>query len=110
MYRLSYRNFGTHEALVTNHSVEAAPNMAGIRWYEIRDPNGTPTLFQQGTYAPGATDGIHRWMGSIAMDKFGHMALGYSASNATTTSSPTFQRRTLEPTAQTTPAASEPAT
>ena len=27
------------------------------------------------------TDGIHRWMGSIAMDGQGNMALGYSASN-----------------------------
>ena len=83
--RLAYRNFGTHESLVTNQSVEAAANMAGIRWYEIRDPNGAPTIFQQGTYAPGVTDGIHRWMGSIAMDSAGNMALGYSASNATTT-------------------------
>jgi len=85
MWRLAYRNFGTHESLVTSQSVEAAPNMAGIRWYEVRDPNGTPTVFQQGTYAPGVGDGIHRWMGSIAMDNAGNMALGYSASNGTTT-------------------------
>jgi hypothetical protein len=85
MWRLAYRNFGTHEALVTNQAVEAAPNMAGIRWYEIRDPNGTPVIYQQGTYAPGITDGIHRWMGSIAMDQSGNMALGYSASDATST-------------------------
>jgi hypothetical protein len=71
--------------LVTNQSVEASTGMAGIRWYEIRDPNGTPTIYQQGTYAPGTSDGIHRWMGSIAMDATGNMALGYSASNATTT-------------------------
>jgi hypothetical protein len=83
IWRLAYRNFGSHESLVTNQSVEAAPNLAGTRWYEIRDPDGTPTIFQQGTYAPA--DGIHRWMGSIAMDSFGNMALGFSASNATTT-------------------------
>ncbi len=85
MWRLAYRNFGSHESLVTNQAVEAAANIAGIRWYEIRDPNGTPTIYQQGTYAPGTTDGIHRWMGSIAMDQTGNMALGYSASDATTT-------------------------
>jgi hypothetical protein len=84
MHRLAYRNFGTHESLVTNQSVEAGANVAGIRWYEIRDPNGTPTIYQQGTYAPGTGDGIHRWMGSIAMDASGDMALGYSASNAAT--------------------------
>ena len=83
IWRLAYRNFGTHEALVTNQSVEAATNMAGIRWYEIRDPNGSPFIYQQGTYAPGISDGIHRWMGSIAMDRDGNMALGYSASNGT---------------------------
>ena len=85
MHRLAYRNFGTHESLVTNQSVEAAAGIAGIRWWEIRDPNGTPVIHQEGTYAPGVTDGIHRWMGSIAMDEAGNMALGYSASDGTTT-------------------------
>jgi hypothetical protein len=84
MWRLAYRNFGSHEALVTNQSVEAAPSIAGVRWYEVRDPNGAAFIYQEGTYAPGVTDGIHRWMGSIAMDNAGNMALGYSASNATT--------------------------
>ena len=79
-FRLAYRNFKTYEALVTNQSVEAAPSVAGARWYEIRrDHNGSYSLYQQGTYAPG--DGVHRWMGSIAMDKQGNMALGYSVVN-----------------------------
>jgi hypothetical protein len=85
LFRLAYRNFGDHEAMVTNQSVSAGngPNgeVSGIRWWEIRDPNGTPVIFQEGTYAPGLTDGIHRWMGSIAMDNQGNIALGYSASN-----------------------------
>lgn len=84
LHRLAYRNFGTHEAMVTNQSVEAVANMAGIRWWEIRGMATTPVIHQEGTYAPGATDGIHRWMGSIAMDSSGNMALGYSASNGTT--------------------------
>jgi len=54
-----------------------------MRWYEIRTPGTTPTIFQQGTFAPGLTDGVHRWMGSIAMDRAGNMALGYSASDGT---------------------------
>src|SRR4029079_1860046 len=57
--------------------------VAGIRWYELRDPNGTPLNFQQGPYAPGLSDGMHRWMGSIAMNSLGDIALGYSASNDT---------------------------
>ena len=87
LFRLAYRNFGDHEALVTNQSVSAGtgPNgeVAGIRWYELRSPNSSPIIFQQGTYAPGLTDGIHRWMGSIAMNSLGDIALGFSASNGT---------------------------
>jgi hypothetical protein len=81
-FRLAYRNFKDYEALVTNQSVEAAPGVAGARWYEIRRTNGAYSLYQQGTYAPA--DGVHRWMGSIAQDKNGNMALGYSVVNATT--------------------------
>jgi hypothetical protein len=78
-HRLAYRNFGTYEALVTNQSVEAAPGVAGVRWYEIRRTNGVYTIYQQGTFAPG--DGVHRWMGSAAMDWQGNIALGYSVVN-----------------------------
>ncbi len=84
-WRLAYRNMGKHEALVTNQSVEAMPGVAGVRWYEIRrtgqKPNvaGTYSVHQQGTFAPG--DGVHRWMGSAAMDRNGNIALGYSVVN-----------------------------
>src|ERR1041385_1854409 len=81
-YRLAYRNFGTYESFVTNQSVEATPGVAGVRWYEIRRVNGTYSVYQQGTYAPG--DGVHRWMGSAAMDKKGNLAIGYSVVNGTT--------------------------
>ena len=82
MFRLAYRNFGDHESLVVNHSVWAdGTDRAGVRWYEIRDPGGTPAIYQQGTYAPA--DGHYRWMGSIAMDHSGNMAMGYSVSSDT---------------------------
>jgi hypothetical protein len=80
-WRLAYRNFGRFESLVTNQSVEAAPEQAGVRWYEIRRTGGTYSVHQQGTYAPD--DGVHRWMGSIAMDRRGNMGLGYSVVNGT---------------------------
>ena len=85
LWRLAYRNFGSHESLVTNQAVEASATMSGIRWWEIRSPNSSPVIYQEGTYAPGLVDGIHRWMGSIAMDSAGNMALGYSASDGTST-------------------------
>jgi hypothetical protein len=80
MYRLAYRNFGDHEALVVNHSVATGTGNVGVRWYELRSPNGTPTVFQSATFAP---DPSYRWMGSIAMDQAGGIALGYSISSST---------------------------
>lgn len=80
-FRLAYRNFGSFETWVTNQSVQARPGVAGVRWYEIRRVGSQISLFQQGTYAPD--DGVNRWMGSIAMDKQGNLALGYSVSNGT---------------------------
>jgi uncharacterized repeat protein (TIGR01451 family) len=84
MYRLAYRNFGDHESLVVNHSVAVgatASSGGGVRWYEIQNPNGSPTVAQQSTFAPDAN---FRWMGSIAMDQIGDMALGYSVSSTST--------------------------
>ena len=82
MFRLAYRNFGDHESLVVNHSVDPGiPGIvAAVRWYEIRNPNATPTVFQQGTFSSKTTN---FWMGSIAMDKNGDIALGFSASSST---------------------------
>ncbi len=82
-FRLAYRNFGKYEALVTNQSVEAQPGLAGVRWYEMRRVNGAYSVYQQGTYSPN--DGVHRWMGSVAMDKNGNIALGYSVVDGATT-------------------------
>ncbi|MEV7027627.1 hypothetical protein AB0O00_36550, partial [Kitasatospora sp. NPDC093558] len=80
MFRLAYRNYGDHESLVVNHSVTAGSSV-GARWYEFRLSGGNPTVYQQGTYAPDAT---YRWMGSIAQDKAGNTALGYSQSSSST--------------------------
>jgi hypothetical protein len=74
-HRLAYRNFGGHESMVTNQSVEAQPGIAGVRWYEVRRVNGIYSVYQQGTYSP---DSVNRWMGSAAMDRDGNMAIGYS--------------------------------
>jgi len=80
MFHLGYRNFGDHESLVVSHSV-AAGAQGGSRWYEIRSPAGTPTVFQQGTYAPA--DGAWRWLGSISQDQAQDFALGFSLSSTT---------------------------
>lgn len=78
MFRLAYRHFADgHESLVATHSINTP---TAVRWYEIQNPGGTPVVFQQGTFAP---DSNYRWMGSIAMDQMGDIAVGYSVSSAT---------------------------
>jgi len=80
MARLSYRNpkSQNYDLLLVTHSVMSGTH-AGIRWYEIHNPAGTPTVYQQGTYSP---DSNFRWVGSMAMDKTGDIAVGYNVSSA----------------------------
>ena len=82
MYRAQYRNFGGYETIVMNHTVDATgTDRAGIRWYELRNTGGAGWgINQQSTFSPDAT---HRWMGSVAMNGSGDMAIGYSASSST---------------------------
>jgi hypothetical protein len=83
MYRLNYRNFGTYESLLVNHTVTPVTGStanAAVRWYEIRGPGSSPAVFQQGTFQ---NPSISYWMGSIAQDKLGDIALGYSATSTT---------------------------
>jgi hypothetical protein len=82
MFRLAYRNMGTYDTLVATHAVNAVTTgtQAAVRWYEVRNPaSTTPSIYQQGTYAPDATN---RWLSSIAMDKTGNIAMVYSASSS----------------------------
>jgi hypothetical protein len=68
-----------------NHVTTASGGQAGVRWYEFRAPVRTVAvsnvnLFQSGTFAP---DSNNRWLGSIAQDKMGDIALGYSVASTT---------------------------
>ncbi|MFQ5799374.1 MAG: choice-of-anchor D domain-containing protein, partial [Bacteroidota bacterium] len=95
MHRLAFRDFGTHMAMVANHTVDIGDfdDHAGIRWYELRNDGSGWSIFQQGTYAP---DSDHRWMGSIAMDADGNIALGYSVSGDHTFPSIRYTGRTSD--------------
>jgi len=82
--RLSYWNFGDHQTLLgvfpTNIDVATSGNTvnAGQRWFELRKTGtGDWSLYQEGTYQPGDSS-ENRFVGSIAMDQSGNMALGYS--------------------------------
>jgi len=99
MMQLKYRNFGTHESMVVNQTIDGQGNIpntlgivptneaAAVRWYELRTSSAGAndwSIYQQGTYMPQSlsaaseVDLQHRWMGSVAMDKFGNIALGYT--------------------------------
>ena len=82
MYRLAHFNErGTQHFLVT-HSVNNTTAVAA-RWYEFRAQGlGTTSL---SLYQSGQTpdDGEYRWMGSVAIDQSGDIAIGYSRSSAT---------------------------
>jgi len=82
MFRLAYRNFGTYDSVVVTHSVQIGSvhknGNTAVRWYEVRNPATANAVYQQGTFNPDTTS---RWMGSIAQDKQGNMAMGYSVSS-----------------------------
>jgi Carboxypeptidase regulatory-like domain len=80
MHRLQYRNFGSNESLVVNHTVDVGGNHAGVRYYQMKRnlPGGLFFVNEQASYAP---DSANRWMGSAAMDRGGNLAVGYSVSS-----------------------------
>ncbi len=104
MYRVAYRNIGTTAApvnsYVTNLTVNvsgvtpstAATYQAAIRWEELRrNSAGELSVFDQGTHAPdpvNASTGRNRWMGSIAQDNQGNLAVGFSRSGRNATDFP----------------------
>jgi hypothetical protein len=92
MWRLQFRDFGSYEALVTNHTINNGHAVAAVRWYELRRPSGGGawSIFQQGTHSP---DNTSRWMGSAALNKAGTLALGYSVSSSSTFPSIRFASR-----------------
>jgi len=83
LYRLAYRNFGDHQTWLVTHDVTTASGQVAERWYEFRasETSTTPTVHQSGTFAGPPGDTMFRWMGSVAMDKAGDIALGYSISD-----------------------------
>src|SRR5438874_3177297 len=86
MHRLAYRNNGTQASpqeslIVSGPSDSTDSNHGSVEWFEFRNAGSsstTPTLFQSGHYD---IDTNYRWLPSIAMDKDGNIALGYSKSS-----------------------------
>lgn len=89
LQKAQYRRLGSAESLWIVQSVGDGPAtdlpLTTVRpqWAQI-DVTGetvSTTPVQLQAYLPDST--VHRWMGSLAADKFGNMALGYSASSGT---------------------------
>lgn len=88
-YRAQYRRWTGYNTVLLNWGVLIAnsPRQRAIKWVELREQNATPgvwTIYQQGTYAP---DTKCRWVGSIAMDDNGSIALCYARAASTTSAS-----------------------
>ncbi|WP_378186218.1 GEVED domain-containing protein [Aquimarina sp. W85] len=83
MYATNYRKFCDHNSVTLNFVVDIdnrqdLDNIAGIRWYELRqDEDGQPWyVYQEGTYA--SPDGKSAWCASMAMDMYGNIGMGYT--------------------------------
>jgi hypothetical protein len=96
MMQAQYRNIGGVESLWVNHTVRSsAAGPTGIQWAQINVTGGTivsPPVQQQ-IYGNLSADGVHRWMGSLAVDRTGNMAIGYSAASATVNTSIRYNGR-----------------
>ncbi|MFI5167375.1 MAG: hypothetical protein ACHQQS_12180 [Thermoanaerobaculales bacterium] len=82
MYQFQYRNFGGTESLWGLHTVNGPNNFCVTRWYQFDVTGGVIAAapVQSGTTANG--DSSHRWLGHLATDQFGNMALEYSDSSS----------------------------
>jgi hypothetical protein len=82
MQKVQYRKVGTAESLWVTHTFRTSSvGPTGSQWAQLNVTGGTvaTTPVQQQKYDP--SDGIYRWMSSIAADRDGNVALGYSTSN-----------------------------
>jgi hypothetical protein len=80
MMQNQYTNLNGRESLWLTHTVGNGSSVAQVRWYELPVTGGAiGSVRQQSTWAP---DLLNRFMPSLAVDKKGDMALGYSVSDA----------------------------
>ncbi len=95
MNQAQFRKFGDHNSALFNFVVDtdaSSGELAGIRWFELRQPSdGQPwTIYQEGTYT--APDGKHAWHASMMMDVQGNIGMGYTSMAGPTTPDPTTKR------------------
>ncbi len=88
MMQNQYTNFGGVESLWAAHTVrrQNTTGFAAPRWYQVTVTGGTvaAALPQATTWDPDGANVTYRFVPSLAIDRAGDMALGYSTSNSTT--------------------------
>jgi carboxypeptidase family protein len=97
MAQAQYSNVGGAESLWVDHTVNRGTfatancggtntNNATVRWYQANVTGGTvaANVVQGATYDPEGANTFFRFMPSLAVDRVGDMAVGYTKSNATT--------------------------
>ena len=93
MNRITYRNFGTHQSILGSQTVDAGSNVAGIRWSELRKTSTEWSIYQEGTY--GGMGIRRRFIGSIAMNSSGQIAMAYNISSTSDWPSLAFTGRNV---------------
>ena len=91
LQKLQYRKVGATESLWVTHPVGSAGGNTAMQWAQINVTGGTvaTTPVQQGIHSPDNT--LYRFMGSLAVDKMGNMALGYTTSGTTAPNYPSIK-------------------
>jgi hypothetical protein len=88
MMQNQYSNIGGGESLWATHTVRRGDTtgFAAPRFYQVPVTGGTvgPNITQAATWDPDGANVIYRFMPSLAVDRAGNMALGYSTSSSTT--------------------------
>jgi hypothetical protein len=88
MMQNQYTNIGGVESLWATHTVRRADTtgFAAPRFYQVNVTGGTvaANIPQAATFDPDGANVIYRFMPSLAVDRAGNMALGYSTSSSTT--------------------------
>ncbi|MFY9824345.1 MAG: carboxypeptidase regulatory-like domain-containing protein, partial [Thermoanaerobaculia bacterium] len=88
MMQNQYTNLGGAESLWATHTVrrQNTTGFAAPRWYQVNVTGGTvaASLPQAATWDPDGANVIYRFAPSLALDRAGDLALGYSTSNSTT--------------------------
>lgn len=92
-YRAQWRQWTGYNTVVLCWGVKISASQRSIKWVELRQnqPSGAWTLYQEGIYAP---DALNRWVGSIAMDDNGSIALAYAVAGPNPTATPVGLRYT----------------